>query len=402
MADTLDTTADGFAILCDREGRVTRVLPGRGTTPEAGVFAPGSLFTTALDAASLPKAGEFLAEIERAGSARGWELNVRSGEVIATMCFAGHTADAAELLVVAARGTSDLGEIYELLAASAPQPIATAVERLRRGDDAPRQTREFELLEELSRLNNELVTMQRELARKNAELQRTDRLKNQFLGIVAHDLRTPLSVIVAYSDFLMYEDSPPLSERQRRFVTSIRTSSQFMVDLVNDLLDVSAIEAGSLAITREPCDLRQVVVDNVEMHRVLGEKKQLSIELSAPEEMPQLDLDCHRIEQVLNNIIGNAIKFSPIGATIRVRLELVDDDVVISVSDRGQGIPDDDIARIFDPFHRSRAKGTAGEKGTGLGLAIARRIVAAHGGRIWVESSEGNGTTFFVSFATKG
>lgn len=392
---------EGFALICDQQGRITEVLQ-RDTIVGARLES-GVLFTTAIDPASRPKAGEFLAEIERNGSAFEWELNVRSGQEVATMVFSGHDSPAG-VLIVAARRAAGMPELLERVAAGAPDSVVASIaSQLARSQphscdpSSPARPRDIDLYDELSRLNNELVTMQRELARKNAELHRIDKLKNQFLGIVAHDLRSPLTVIVAYSDFLLFEDQPRLNERQLRFVRSIRSSSQFMVDLVNDLLDVSVIESGSLELETEACDLLEIISESVEMHRVLGERKQLAIELSMPASLPELLLDRRRIEQVLNNVIGNAIKFSPTGATIRIRVTRERDEAVIAVSDRGIGIPASDLTKIFEPFRRSRARGTAGEKSTGLGLTIARRIVEAHSGRIRLESTEGVGTTFFIS-----
>lgn len=387
------TTTDGFALLCDRQGRITTVLEGSEGTR---ALQAGSLFTTALDPASLPKAGEFLAEISRTGSAHDWELNVRSGEAITTMHFAGQDSPDG-LLVVAARRVAELPEMLDRVAAGAAGAMSPSTPRAASSEPPMRLPRELDLYDELSRLNNELVTMQRELARKNAELQRFDKLKNQFLGIVAHDLRSPLSIIVAYSDFLLLEDQPSLSGRQRRFVGSIRSSSAFMVELVNDLLDVSAIESGSLELDLAATDAAELVEESVELHRVLGEKKQLSIELSIGDAIPELVVDRRRIEQVLNNVLGNAIKFSPVGTVIHVTLTRNDDEAILSIANSGQGIPSSEQQRIFEPYQRSRSRGTAGEKTTGLGLAIARRIVEAHKGRIWVESVEGEGATFHVA-----
>ena len=148
-------------------------------------------------------------------------------------------------------------------------------------------------------------------------------------------------------------------------------------------------------------DLVSVVEDTVAMHRVLGEKKQLGIELSIAGTIPDVVVDRRRIEQVLNNVLGNAIKFSPVGATIHVTIGVEGDDVTISVANPGEGISAAALPTIFDPYVRSRTRGTAGEKGTGLGLAIARRIVEAHKGRITVDSVEGDGATFTISLPVR-
>jgi two-component system, OmpR family, sensor kinase len=251
------------------------------------------------------------------------------------------------------------------------------------------------LYEELSRLNNELSTAQRELARKNAELTRLNDLKNQFLGFASHDLRNPLEVVLTYSDFLLEDAAPVLNPEQTEFVRTIRSSSEQMLRLVEELLDVSRIEAGRLDLDLAPVDLGALIRSHAGRSRVLAAKKGIEIDLEIPGDLPLLRLDAGKIEQVLDNLIGNAVKFSPPDSRVVVRVareggrEL--DRVVISVRDHGPGIPADLLDRLFEPFTRGRQRGT---KGAGLGLAIVKSILAGHGGDIRVESEPGRGATF--------
>jgi signal transduction histidine kinase len=253
------------------------------------------------------------------------------------------------------------------------------------------------MYDELSRLNNELANLQRELAKKNAELEHLSALKDQFLGMAAHDLRTPLSIILGYSSFLEEDLSGDLAEEQAEFLSVIRSSSRFMLHLVNSLLDVATIESGKLELELQPTDLAALVARTVSLNATLAEGKRIRLACECDERLPQMALDGPKMEQVLNNLLSNAIKFSYPDGTVVVRLVRQGDYAVLSVADHGRGIPEEQLDELFQWFARTRVKGTAGEKGTGLGLAIAQKIVEGHMGDIWVESTLGQGSRFYVS-----
>jgi signal transduction histidine kinase len=255
--------------------------------------------------------------------------------------------------------------------------------------------------DELSRLNNELATAQRELAKKNAELARLNDQKNQFLGIAAHDLRNPLDVILTYSRFLLEDAGGKLDPQHIRFINTIRSSSSFMLRLVEDFLDISKIEAGRLDLDFARVDLAALVRRNVELHRVLAEKKKIEIDLEEEGGEVALVLDAAKIEQVLNNLIGNAVKFSPPGSRVFVQVTGNGEGAGIAVRDQGPGIPEDELDRLFRPFEKTSVRSTGGEKGAGLGLAIAKSIVHGHRGEIRVESKVGEGAAFHVSLPGK-
>lgn len=263
------------------------------------------------------------------------------------------------------------------------------------GDRNDRDDRDERLYDDLSRLNNELATAQRALAKSNAELDRLNIQKNELLGIAAHDLRNPLQVILTYSHFLL-EEAAGLAAEHREFVRTIRSSSQFMLHLVDDLLDVARIEAGTLDLDLAPVDLGALVERNVALNRVLAEPKGTHIELRREGEIPEMVLDAPKTEQVLNNLIGNAVKFSPPGSTVEVRLARREEGVALSVRDQGAGIRPEELETLFRPFQKGRNRSTAGEKSTGLGLAIVKRIVEGHRGEIRVDSAPGEGTVFHV------
>ncbi len=185
-----------------------------------------------------------------------------------------------------------------------------------------------------------------------------------------------------------------MDERQREFVTTIKRTSEFMLHMVTDLLDVTAIEGGKLTLDRQPTDLVELTRRNVKLNGVLSARKAIAIELEAPASLPEVAFDRGKIEQVLNNLISNAVKFSHRGRAVHVSITAADGVATVAVSDQGQGIPAADLSKLFKPFSKTSVQSTAGEPSTGLGLAIVRNIVEGHGGRIWVKSEVGRGSTF--------
>ncbi len=237
-----------------------------------------------------------------------------------------------------------------------------------------------------------------ELAAKNAELLQLNEFKNQMLGMAAHDLRNPLAVIHTASGFLVDESSRNLSEEKRAdFLRRIHANSEFMVKLIDDLLDVARIESGKLELELEPTDLCQLIDDSLGINRVLAEQKNIRLEFAPDCVVPALPLDRNKLAQVINNLVTNALKFSQSGTVVRVTATRDNGRVVVAVADQGQGIPADELSKLFRPFGKTSVRSTAGEKSTGLGLAISRRIVEAHGGQIWAESEVGRGSVFRFS-----
>jgi PAS domain S-box-containing protein len=254
---------------------------------------------------------------------------------------------------------------------------------------------------ERTRAEQALANYAVQLADQNDELERVNEQKNRFLGIAAHELRSPLQFILAYSEFLVGEASDTLTDRQMQFLSIIRSSSEYVVRLVNDLLDVAKIEAGKLELNPEPTDLGALVRENVSLNRTLAAKKDVGIRLEV-ETLAPLVVDPDKMVQVLNNLINNAVKYSPPGSTVDVRLHPDGQYVHVSVRDRGPGIPEDALDRVFQPFETTKTKAPDGQKGTGLGLAIAKKIVEGHGGSIWVQSEPGQGATFHVTLPFGG
>ncbi|MEO7733765.1 MAG: ATP-binding protein [Kofleriaceae bacterium] len=257
--------------------------------------------------------------------------------------------------------------------------------------------REAATLEAMAEINTELHDIARLLANKNAELERVNAQLNRVMAVIAHDLRNPLSVITHYSQFLREDLAAALGPDQIEFLDLIDSSSEFMRHMLEDLLDVARLRAGKLTLDVQPTDVVELLRGVSALNQHLAERKSIALQVAASCTELITAIDRGKIQQVLNNLVGNAIKYSLPHTAIQ--LELAADDAVftVTVCDRGIGIAAADLATVFQPFGTTSMRGTAGEKSTGLGLAISRAIVEAHGGTIAVESVVGEGSSFTAS-----
>ena len=235
-----------------------------------------------------------------------------------------------------------------------------------------------------------------ELELTNRELERANRLKTEFLASMSHELRTPLHTIIGFSELLGEELEGPLNAKQTRFIQHIHKDSLHLLDLINDILDISKIEAGRLELRPEAFDFSALVTESLASVRTLAEAKSqvLETDLQVP---TAVEADRLRIRQVLVNLLSNAIKFTPEQGRIRVEARLQARLVMVSVADTGIGIPEHEHEFIFDKFHQVGATTLGVREGTGLGLAITKRLVEEHGGTIRVDSKPGQGSTFFIT-----
>jgi signal transduction histidine kinase len=234
-----------------------------------------------------------------------------------------------------------------------------------------------------------------ELEERNLQLENLNQKKNEFLRIASHDLRNPLTVIYSFAELLI-DNKLDLEEKKiREFLEIILKSSKFSLGLLNELLDYSAIESGKVGLKTSVQNFQDLLKENVEMHKLFGSKKNIAVQFGHVANIPLVEFDRNKIEQVLNNLLSNALKYSNCGTTITIGQTENNGFVVISVTDEGPGISPDDMKRLFKPFQKGSARTTAGETSTGLGLAITKNIIEAHGGDIWVESQLGKGSTFY-------
>jgi two-component system phosphate regulon sensor histidine kinase PhoR len=234
-----------------------------------------------------------------------------------------------------------------------------------------------------------------------SELRRLQRIRTEFIDNLSHELRTPLTTVSLLAETLARDAAtadatvPP---RMRDRIASIEVETGHLVQMVNELLDLSRIESGRALGAMDLLDLGEVATDATQRLRLFAERQGVALTVAIPDRVPPVRGDEARLQQVLVNLVHNAVKFSPDGGAVTVAVKAVNPDVVVAVADHGVGVPRSAQARIFERFYkvdRARVRGESG--GTGLGLAIARHIVEQHGGRIWVESTEGAGSTFSFS-----
>jgi signal transduction histidine kinase len=232
-----------------------------------------------------------------------------------------------------------------------------------------------------------------ELEDQNERLKALNEQKNEFLGIAAHDLRNPLGVIHGFSELLQDK----IDDKYKPYTTMITNAITDMVTLLNDLLDISKIEAGKLGLKLELTEYISTVHQNLKMNEFVASEKNIQIVESFDQDQLFVSIDRGKIEQVLNNLVGNAIKYSYADTTIVVNVFKTGTQITTEVIDQGIGIKPDEIDRIFQPFKRSSNRPTSNESSHGLGLAIVKKIVEGHGGTVGVKSIWGKGSTFFFT-----
>ena len=237
-----------------------------------------------------------------------------------------------------------------------------------------------------------------ETVRQAVELERANKLQADFTAMIAHDLRSPLMNIMGVAEVMVAGMFGSVSREQTKWLGRIQSNSQSLVDLVSDFLDVSKLESGYIDLSRETLNLSALIQKNLDSYRVLALDKKISIRGSVDPSLPVIHADPRRLDQVLSNLISNAIKFTREDGEVEVGAALMDAArVKVWVGDNGVGIAANEIGRLFEKYRQGDNVKHSTHRGTGLGLVICKMIVEAHGGRIWVESFEGKGTTFFFS-----
>ena len=249
--------------------------------------------------------------------------------------------------------------------------------------------------------NKALDLAQRDLRDNNISLKILNDQKNAFLGMAAHDIRNPLSVILAYSELMQDELKDKIDEEHIKMIDAIYRSSDKILQMVNEFLDISVIESGNLNLEFSEVDLKQVFEKNIELNKNLATKKEMNISLQVEGDIPKVSCDSKKIDEVLTNYLTNAIKYSRENAQITIRLYLEDNQVVFSVTDQGQGIKEKESGKIFKTFSKTTNKTTGGESSTGLGLSIVKRIIEAQNGTVGFTSKENEGSTFFAKLPLK-
>jgi signal transduction histidine kinase len=247
--------------------------------------------------------------------------------------------------------------------------------------------------DELGALAANVNRMNDELRRLYSELETASRHKSEFLANMSHELRTPLNAIIGFSQVLRERMVGDLNEKQEEYLDDVVSSGNHLLSLINDILDLSKVEAGQVELEIGPFSLRQALERGVVMMRERARKDGVQVALAADPQVDVVEGDERRIRQVIFNLLSNAVKFTPAGGRVDVASSHLDGEVRVSVVDTGPGIAPEDQKRIFEEFQQTDL-GTAQREGTGLGLALSKRLIELHGGRLWVESVLGEGSTF--------
>ncbi len=244
------------------------------------------------------------------------------------------------------------------------------------------------------RLFSEIREKSGQLEVANQELAAASRHKSEFLANMSHELRTPLNAIIGFSDVLGQRLFGELNERQAEYTTDIASSGRHLLDLVNEILDLSKVEAGRMELEPSEFALADTIRGALAFVRERAATHAIELTDDAPADLGTVVADERKVRQVLLNLLSNAVKFTPDGGTITVRAQRSDGEIEVSVRDTGIGIAPDDRARVFDEFQQVGKPSDRSREGTGLGLTLAKRFIELHGGRIWVESELGKGSTF--------
>ena len=253
------------------------------------------------------------------------------------------------------------------------------------------------LEEEFSRSNGEVFAMNEALVQVNARLSALDRMKDTFLSIITHELRTPMTAMIGLSENLEAGVYGALNETQTEALQKIIESGGRLQQLVNDLLDLSKMESGMMRLQREPLDPRALVEAVLYQLESLAEASAVRLINRVGYDLPEVNCDGQRVEQVLTNLISNALKFTPPAGTVTIAASAHEAFVIFTVTDTGCGIPKESQAHIFDKFIQLHPNRDDRTKGTGLGLTIVRHLVELHGGTVGVESERRQGSRFSFS-----
>jgi PAS domain S-box-containing protein len=263
-------------------------------------------------------------------------------------------------------------------------------------DVSPRRATEEKikvLNHNLERRSSELAAANAELSQQNREVERANRLKSEFLASMSHELRTPLNTILGFSELLSEEHAGILNDKQKRFVTHIQGDANHLLELINDILDLSKIEAGRLELRLEPFAMAVAVAEVLTSIRPLAAAKNIAVDSDVNTNL-MLQADRLRFKEILYNLLSNAIKFTPAGGRIWIESTVERGSIRFLVGDTGIGIAEQDQREIFESFRQASVTTKGVREGTGLGLAITKRLVEHHGGKIWVESEPGKGSRF--------
>lgn len=240
----------------------------------------------------------------------------------------------------------------------------------------------------------QFYTQQKEIELKNIELQKLNEEKNYFLGMASHDLRNPLGNIITLSSLISQDIGHHFPQEYKNYLDVIMSTSRKMLDMLNDILDVSRIESGMIITQLSATNLNDLFQECISLNKYTADKKNIHLTYSISEKAETAIADKEKVLQILNNLVSNAIKYSHPDTTVEITAEKTEAEITIHVTDQGQGIPESEHKLLFSAFSKTSVRSTSGEQSTGLGLNIVKKLVEAHNGKIWLKSKVGTGSTF--------
>jgi two-component system, NtrC family, sensor kinase len=263
------------------------------------------------------------------------------------------------------------------------------------GDELEALAGEFNKMAD--QLRDYTTGLEQKVAEKTAELQAANRHKSEFLANMSHELRTPLNAVIGFSDALKEQYFGPLNAKQAEYIGDINASGQHLLSLINDILDLSKIEAGKMELESARFNVAAAIDNAIILVRERALRHNLTIKAEIDPDVADIEADERKVKQILVNLLSNAVKFSYPGGVVRATARRVTNTLEIAIADTGLGIAAEDQAMIFEEFRQVQSSGAAKHEGTGLGLSVTRRLVELHGGRIWVESEAGKGAKFIFT-----
>jgi len=402
----MNTSNEGILLMLDSNGYISQILFNNLSISNSNnqmSISPkaGSLFSSLFRDEDLQRVLSFLVDIKSKSASFGWELFLKENYCSLPVSFGGAILEN-RIMVFGSFSTVDFSRFFSgmMVINNEQTEHIRKLEKERLKSLNSKSADSVLMFDELTRLNNDLVNMQRELSKKNHELAELNKLKNQFIGMAAHDLRSPLGNILNFCEFIE-EEPENLSSDQKEFISTIDSLATFMLNMVNELLDVTSIEQGEINLSKNDYDLITCINRVVYLNKSLADRKNIKINTPTFPQQLIINIDKSKIEQVLTNLLTNAIKYSFPESIVNILIHQQADEVAVSIRDHGQGIKSDELRLLFKPFQKTSTQATAGEKSIGLGLFIVKRIVEAHGGKITAESILNSGTTFTFTLPTK-
>lgn len=383
----------GLALLCDCEGTVLRWLHDdyglRSDMPE------GINFLRLLDESNQPKGLTFLSQLRDGAALVGWELCFVVRDELRVLRVAA-ACGARTNTILAAETTAKLQSMCRNVGASFSDCSQACFRILSAWQLPSAAVSEVHVQEDFMRIYNDFARLQREHAGQKAQLARLGVEKDRVMNMAVHDLRSPLSVIVLLAASVSHEARERLTERELDLLRKVTHTAKDMGRALGDMLDRARHAPGAPSLSPKHGDFRQLVQSRVDLLAPLATKKEIHLKLHCEPELPVIAFDSRHMQHVVDNLLGNAFKFSPPKASVEVRLQPALQGLQMDVCDEGPGVPEAELDQIFEAYTRGSATATGGEASNGLGLSICRSIINAHGGRIWAENLSSGGAVFRV------